>query len=74
MVQSIGRVWLLTRPQTPDIFIHMETLRRCGFTELRPNQTVLVRYGRGPNGLIAAELKPDNAPDPPPTDAHCVLE
>jgi cold shock protein len=52
----------LTRPQTPDIFIHMETLRRCGFTELRPNQTVLVRYGKGPNGLIAAELKPDDAP------------
>jgi CspA family cold shock protein len=52
----------LTCPQTPDIFIHMETLRRCGFTELRPNQTVLVRYGKGPNGLIAAELKPDDAP------------
>jgi CspA family cold shock protein len=55
----------LTRgPQTPDIFVHMETLRRYGFTELRPDQTVLVRYGRGPNGLIAAELKPDNAPGP----------
>ncbi len=52
----------LTRPQMPDIFIHMETLRRCGFTELRPNQTLLVRYGKGPNGLIAAELKPDDAP------------
>ena len=52
----------LTCPQTPDIFIHMETLRRCGFTELRSNQTVLVRYGKGPNGLIAAELKPDDAP------------
>jgi cold shock protein len=55
----------LTRgPQTPDIFVHMETLRRWGFTELRPDQTVLVRYGRGPNGLIAAELRPDNAPGP----------
>lgn len=55
----------LTRgPQTPDIFVHMETLRRYGFTEFRPDQTVLVRYGRGPNGLIAAELKPDNAPGP----------
>ena len=52
----------LTRgPETPDIFVHMETLRRCGFTELRPDQTVLVRYGQGPNGLIAAELKPDHA-------------
>jgi cold shock protein len=53
----------LTRgPQTPDIFVHMETLRRWGFIELKSEQTVLVRYGRGPNGLTAAELKPDNAP------------
>jgi CspA family cold shock protein len=51
-------------PQTPDIFVHMETLRRCGFTELRTDQTVLVRYGRGPTGLIVVELKPDNAPGP----------
>ncbi len=44
--------------------VHIETLRRCGFTELRPDQTILVRYGRGPNGLIAVELKPDNVPGP----------
>jgi cold shock protein len=57
----------LTRdPQSPDIFVHTETLRRCGFTELRAGQTVLVRYGRGPNGLTAAELKPDCAPGPLP--------
>ena len=50
----------LTRgSQSLDIFVHMETLRRFGFTELRPGQTVLVRYGRGPKGLMAAELKPD---------------
>jgi cold shock protein len=55
----------LTRgPRTADIFVHMETLRRCGFIELRPGQSVLVRYGRGPDGLIAAELKPDNAAGP----------
>jgi CspA family cold shock protein len=42
----------------------METLRRCGFTELRPGQSVLVRYGRGPKGLMAAELKPDGAQGP----------
>ena len=54
----------LTRgPETSDIFVHMETLRRCGFTELMPGQTVLVRYGRGANGLMAAELKPIHAPD-----------
>jgi len=55
----------LTRgPQTADILVHMETLRRCGFVELRQGQAVLVRYGRGPDGLIAAELKPDNATCP----------
>jgi CspA family cold shock protein len=55
----------LTRgPQTSDIFVHMETLRRYGFTGLAPGQTVLVRYGKGPKGLIAAELKADNAPGP----------
>jgi CspA family cold shock protein len=53
----------LTRgPQTADIFVHVETLRRCGFAELRPDQTVLVRYGRGPDGLIAADLKPVGRP------------
>lgn len=44
---------------TPDIFVHMETLRRYGLTELRPGQTVLVRYGDGAKGLMAAEVKAD---------------
>jgi len=47
---------------TPDIFIHMETLRRFGFAELRPGQEVMVRFGNGPKGLMAAELKPVGAP------------
>ena len=60
MVQSGTRIWL-SHPgsETPDIFVHMETLRRSGFTELRPAQVVLVRYGRGPHGLMAADIKPD---------------
>jgi CspA family cold shock protein len=44
----------------PDIFVHMETLRRFGLTELRPGQNVLVRYGEGPKGLTAAEIRPDS--------------
>ena len=43
-----------------DIFVHMETLRRFGLTELRPGQYVYVRFGRGPKGLMAAEIYPDN--------------
>ena len=42
----------------PDIFVHMETLRQFGMTELRPGQVVLVRYGEGEKGLMAAEIRP----------------
>ncbi|MDJ0929852.1 cold shock domain-containing protein [Breoghania sp.] len=44
---------------TPDIFIHMETLRRFGIAELRPRQTVMVRFGEGSKGLMVAEIRPD---------------
>jgi CspA family cold shock protein len=44
---------------TPDIFVHMETLRRYGITELRPGQTVLVRFGPGAKGMMASEVRPD---------------
>ncbi|MCT4657234.1 MAG: CspA family cold shock protein [Cohaesibacter sp.] len=43
---------------TEDIFIHMETLRLYGLTELRPQQEVQVRYGPGPKGKMATEIRP----------------
>ena len=55
-----GFGFLTSGPDTPDIFVHMETLRRFGIVELQAGQSVLVRYGKGPEGLVAAELKPDS--------------
>ena len=50
----------LTRGEgTEDVFIHMETLRRFGITELRPGQSVIVRFGTGDKGLMVAEIRPD---------------
>lgn len=42
---------------TPDIFVHMETLRRYGIAELKPGDQVLVRYGDGSKGCMAAEIR-----------------
>ncbi|SJZ50142.1 cold-shock protein [Consotaella salsifontis] len=50
---------------TEDIFVHMETLRRVGMTELRPGQWVLVRFGEGTKGLMAAEVHPESGPVQP---------
>jgi cold shock protein len=43
----------------PDVFVHMETLRRYGIAELKPGQTVYVRFGEGPKGMMAAEIHAD---------------
>ncbi len=51
---------------TQDIFVHMETLRRYGLAEVRPGESLLVRFGDGPKGLMAAEVRPLDAAMPIP--------
>ena len=53
-----GFGFLTMGEDSPDIFIHMEVLRRYGLTELRPGQQVMVRYGDADKGLMAAEIHP----------------
>lgn len=43
-------------PGMPDIFIHMETIRRCGLVELRAGQKVYVRIGGGAKGEMVNEV------------------
>jgi cold shock protein len=55
----------LTRGEgTEDIFLHMETVRRYGLAELKPGDSLLVRYGGGPKGLMATEVRPLEAIGP----------
>jgi cold shock protein len=43
---------------TQDIFIHMETLRRYGIADLKPGDSLLARFGAGPKGMMATEVRP----------------
>ena len=46
--------------QAPPIYCHIETVRRFGFTELRPGQRVQIRWGHRENGPTVVEMRPGN--------------
>ncbi len=46
-----------------DIFVHIETLRRCGVEDLQPGDAVMVRFTDGPKGLVVGEIECSSLPD-----------
>ena len=50
----------LTRGEgTEDIFVHVETARKCGLGELIQGQRLQVSFAEGAKGLLAIEVRPD---------------
>ena len=44
-----------------DIFLHMETLRRAGYSDVVPEQTLHARIAAGQKGPLVVEVDPGNA-------------
>lgn len=44
---------------TPDIFIHIETLRRHGLEDVATGESLSVRIGQGPKGPLVAQVRTD---------------
>jgi CspA family cold shock protein len=51
--------WSATRTTSQDIFVHMETVRRGGLTDLAPDQPLRARIAMGRKGPLAVEVEPD---------------
>jgi CspA family cold shock protein len=53
-----GFGFLMTGENDPDVFVHMDTLRRFGIIELREDQEVFIRWGNTAKGRMVAEIRP----------------
>ena len=53
--KGFGFVNVFGNPE--DVFVHMETVRRCGFQDLSSGEGMAIRTFRGPRGLMVAELR-----------------